>query len=136
MTLILKTATLDASLLHLVKAVTVVPGEFNFARNHLGAFIFLGCFGSKPEHGPLFHQAQKAEPDPWLCKCASSARMSCARRKWILDYALPHHIVCKMRAVRQMWNTVTPSPCGHFQNWWHLAAAVSNNDGPGHLKHL
>jgi hypothetical protein len=138
MTLILKTATLDASLLHLAKAVAVVQGAFStqYCKEPPRRFHFWGCLGSKPEHGPLSHQAQKVEPSPWFRKCTTSARMSCARRKRILGCALPHHIVCKMPAVRQMRNRLTLLPCGQWQIWWHLVAAVSNNDGPVHLKHL
>jgi hypothetical protein len=38
---------------------------FMVAANHdlLGVLIFVGCVGSKPEHGPQLHQTQRADQD-------------------------------------------------------------------------
>jgi hypothetical protein len=38
----------------------------------LGALIFVGCVGSKPEHGPELHQTHRADQDACFCKCTSN----------------------------------------------------------------
>jgi hypothetical protein len=61
--------------------------------NSLDALIFVGCVGSKPEHGPQLHQTQRADQDFFFFKCTLSAGISCTRRKWILDWVVPCEIV-------------------------------------------
>jgi hypothetical protein len=59
----------------------------------LGALIFVGCVGRKSVHGPQLHHAQRVGQDSCLCKCDLTSRVSCTRRKWILESVVPCEIV-------------------------------------------
>jgi hypothetical protein len=78
----------------------------------LGALIFVGCVGSKPEHGPQLHQTQRDDQDSCLCKFTLSARISCTRRKWILGWVVPCEIVCEMH-VAQLLQTLSSLNAEH-----------------------